>query len=329
MTRGRAWLGAMVGFVLLTACTSSDGTTENGTTENLGRTPAGMPAGPLPPHVEGLARGCPDPDVRPQFPPGGRLPQGATQVRVCNLAGDLTTFKEDRVELDFLVPVDALTTSVDTVVDLVNAAVPAADDGRSYCGGIGVPSQVLWFSYAETDLAVTYNDGTCDDLDLGAVQVVGGDAVAAAFSELLWQQRAGQRPPPQLDRRARCAPNITEDSPLIMAEHLDLADAVVCEYAAGVRQARLTPAALDAVRADFTTTEGYQEHAGCPTRMMRGITSWGDRFTWWGTCWDFPISNTYPAGLHWQPAPTVAELLASIPRGPSREQVTTHPGRRR
>jgi hypothetical protein len=315
MTRGRAWLGAMVGLALLTACTGEP-------------TPVAIPTGPLPPHVEGLARGCPGPDVRPQFPPGGRLPQGATRVRVCNLAGDLMTFGRDRVELDFLVPVDALTRDIDAVVDLVNAAVPAAHDERTFCAGIGVPTQVLWFSYAETDLAVTYNDGECEDLDLGAVRVEGGDAVAAALSDLLWQQRAGRRPP-QIDRRARCAPNLTEDSPLIMAEGLDLADAVLCEYAAGVRQARLTPAALDAVRADFTTTEGYREHAGCPTRMMRGVTSWGDRFTWWGTCWDFALSNSYPAGLHWQPAPAVEDLLAAIPRGPSREQVTTHPGRPR
>ena len=131
---------------------------------------------------------------------------------MCNFTGDLTTFKRDRVEEDFLVPVDALTTNVDTVVDLINTAAPQkAADSRTYCAGVGTPTQVLWFSYPDTDLAVTYNDGTCEDLDLGEIQVEGGDAVAAAFSDLLWQQRDRQRPPTSV-RRARCAPNLTEDT---------------------------------------------------------------------------------------------------------------------
>lgn len=288
-----------------------------------------MPTGSLPPRVEALTNGCPGPEVRPQFPPDGRLPNGATQVRVCNFTGDLMTFKRDRVEEDFLVPIDALTTNVDAVVDLINAAAPQkAADSRTYCAGVGAPTQVLWFSYPDTDLAVTYNDGTCKNLDLGEIEVEGGDAVAAAFSDLLWEQRDRQRPPEQI-RRARCAPNLTKDTPLVLADRLNLVDAVICEYTSGVRQARLTPTALDAVNADYATTYGFEEQGGCPQRMMRGITAWGDQFTWWATCWDFLISNTYPTGLHWKPAPEVQDLLDSLPRGPSRRQVTTHPGQSR
>jgi len=87
--------------------------------------------------------------VQPQFPVGGRLPAGATQVRICNLTGDLVTFKQDRVEEDFRVPLDALTTNVGQVVDSINAAAtkaPEADEGRTICAGQGAPTQVLWFS---------------------------------------------------------------------------------------------------------------------------------------------------------------------------------------
>lgn len=317
MTAARVSAGVLIGLVLLSACTAGGGDRDS------------TASAPLPPRVGSLPTACPGPEVRPQFPPGGVLPEGATQVRICNLAGDLMTFKRDRVELDHLVPLDALTMEADRLVDMVNDAAgraPSDDEMRTFCGGQGAPTQVLWFSYPDTDLAVTYNDGACDDLGLGGEVVDGGDAVAAAFSELLWAQRADRRPPP-VTRRARCAPNLTEDSPLQFTDRLDLVDAVICEHDQVVRQARLTPAALDAVNADFAMSGGSTEPDECgDLRMMRGVTAWGDQFSWWGTCWEFVIGNGEGPRRRWQPTPAVVEILDALPLGPPRKQVTTHPG---
>lgn len=286
-----------------------------------------MPTGSLPPRVASLATRCPDPEVQPQFPPDGRLPTGATQVRICNFIGDRMMGMKAHPELDFRVPFDALTTNVDHVVNMVNAAAakpPEDPEGRTFCGGVGAPTQVFWFSYPETDFAVTYNDGECEDLHVGETAVEGGEEVADTLSDLLWDQRAKSRPP-TVRLRARCSPNVVEDTPLVLSDRLDLVDAVLCEYPGGVRQARLTPAALDAVNADFDTVEGYQE-GGCPPRMLRGVTAWGDRFTWRASCWDFPIQNTFGANLYWQASPEVQSILEGLPLGPTRKQDISQPG---
>lgn len=286
-----------------------------------------MPTGSLPPRVASLATRCPDPEVQPQFPPDGRLPTGATQVRICNFTGDRMMGMKGHPELDFRVPLDALTTNVDRVVDMINGAAaktPEDPEGRTFCGGVGAPTQVLWFSYPETDFAVTYNLGECEDLQVGEAVVEGGKAVAVTLSDLLWDQREGMRPP-TVRLRARCSPNVVDDTPLVLTGRLDLMDAVLCEYPGGVRQARLTREALAAINADFYTAEGYQE-ASCRPRMLRGVTAWGDRFTWWGSCWDFPIQNTFGTDLHWQASPEVQAILEGLPFGPTRKQDTSQPG---
>lgn len=286
-----------------------------------------MPSGSLPPRIASLATRCPGPEVVPQFPAGDRLPTGATQVRICNFTGDVMKGMKGHPELDFRVPVDALTTDVDRVVDMINAAAattPEDSEGRTFCGGVGAPTQVLWFSYPETDFAVTYNLGGCDGMRVGDTAVEGADEVAATLSGLLWEQRDGMRPP-TVGLRARCSPNVVEDTPLVLTDRLDLVDAVLCEYPGGVRQARLTREALAAVNADFSAVGGYQE-TSCRPRMLRGVTAWGDRFTWWGSCWDFPIQNTFGTGLHWQASPEVQAILEGLQFGPTREQDTSQPG---
>ncbi|MCY7287663.1 MAG: hypothetical protein LH624_05295 [Cryobacterium sp.] len=319
-------VGVMTCLVVAVACSADDSPRVDSLPSEVVSDVA-MPNGPLPLRIVSLATRCPSPEVGPQFPPGGRLPTGATQVRICNYTGDRMMGMKGHPELDFRVPVDALTTNVDRVVNMVNTAAakpPDDPEGRTFCGGVGAPTQVLWFSYPETDFAVTYNLGTCEDLQVGATAVEGGKSVAATLSDLLWDQRNGLRPP-EVRLRARCSPNVVEETPLVLADQLDLVDAVLCDYPGGVRQARLTPAALDAINADYTAVEGYQEQ-GCPPLMLRGITAWGDRFTWWGSCWDFPIQNTFGADLHWQASPEVRAILEDLRFGPTRKQDTSHPG---
>ncbi len=115
-------------------------------------------------------------------------------------------------ELDFAVPVDALTAGVDQVVNLINFAAEAAEkeskpEGGTFCAGVGAPTQVFWFTYPETDFAVTYNAGACDDLELGETEFAGGKGVTARLSDLLWEQRSDSRPH-EVRVRANCSPNV-------------------------------------------------------------------------------------------------------------------------
>lgn len=284
-----------------------------------------MPAGDLPPRVPVLATGCPGPEVAPHFPPGGRLPSGAIRLRVCNAAGDEWVVRGRRHEQDYRVPLDALTTQVDSVVRLVNAGTPAPEEG--ICAGVGGPGQVLWFSYPDTDLAVTVHDGGCADLDRGDARVHGGDVVVAELSRLLWAQRDA-RPPPRVSLEAACSPALTRDTPLVLTDRLDVVDAVVCEFTDEVRQARLGADELAAMNAEFRAQEDRRDPPGCETRLLRGVTAWGDRFSWLGSCWDFAIPGAYPRGLHWEPTPQLRAALDAVPLGPPRRQDLRVPGRR-
>ncbi len=219
------------------------------------------------------------------------------------------------MEQDFGAPRDALTTNVDRVVDLVNAGTEA--QGELICAGVGGPTQVLWFSYPETDLAVTFHDGACEDLDRGGTAVTGGDAVAAELSRLLWEQRT-TRAPPTLNVRADCSSGQNRDTPLILDERVDAVDAVICEYTADVHQARLGPDELAALNAEFHAEEHSSPGPACETRMLRGVTVWGDRFSWFGSCWDFEIPGAYPRDLRWQPGPQLRAALDSLPLDPPR-----------
>ena len=331
MRTSRALAGAVALLVVTAACSSEREDAQDrlpAVTAPPSEVP--MPDDPLPPRIASLAVRCPDADVEPQFPPGGQMPTGATQVRLCNHTGDRLMGEVGHPELDYRVPADALTSNVDRVVRAVNAApVPPPEDpeeGRTFCAGVGAPTQVLWFSYPETDLAVTYNAGACLGLTVGLPPDREGHEVAETFGDELWAQRAGRRPPDS-HPRASCWPTVVEETPLALSDRLDLVDAVVCDYPRGgrVRQARLPAEALEAVNADFSPAEG-DAPARCPPRMLRGVTAWGDVFTWWGGCWDFPLQTMHVAGRHWQASPTVRALLRGLRFGRARKQDTTNPG---
>ncbi|WP_426244502.1 hypothetical protein [Nocardioides sp. LHG3406-4] len=181
---------------------------------------------------------------------------------------------------------------------------------------------------------MTVNPGGCGDLDRGDATYRGGDDVVAAFSHALWKQRSIQTPP-AVNLRARCAPNRTLDTPLVLEHDINFIDAVLCEYTATVRQARLGADEVAAFNAEFEASEDYEQQPGCPSRMLRGITAWGDRFSWYDNCWNFYVPSPYPPQLHWERARICATRSApctSVRPGPgldspSRPRTGTEVGR--
>lgn len=294
-----------------------------------GDAPDGEP--PTYPRIIGLDSGCPSPEQEPNLP-NGLLPAGATQVRLCNVEGDRYFIGRNRkVEEDFDVPLDALTTGMDELLSAVNDQKVAEDDWG--CGGVGSPTMVLWFSYPDADYAVTYNPGGCGTLDRGDGVILGANEVHHVFSDLLWQQRSSSAPP-DLKERPQCQPTGQNPTPMLLSEHLVIDKAVWCAWTntpdARLRPARLTPRQVARLNEAFTTVESDSvgRCRGRPQLFggLNVVTAWGDQAHFPAACQNLHVPVPFGEPERVWPLPDDARtLLWTLPLGRSIKNVPYDP----
>ena len=176
-----------------------------------------------------LCRRCWPRDAhRPWTPEQGRLPDGATSVRLCP-GRPIIAYDGTVVGSGIQPPGDVLSTRIAELVDAVNDLdAPPRDTA---CPADGGPRLNYWFTYPDGDArAVTFELFGCDSLYVGSdgVRADGAD-VARLFAEALLEQREGvTAPDPELGSNPMCQGVMTEGGSALPTIPADLSTVTVC-----------------------------------------------------------------------------------------------------
>jgi hypothetical protein len=271
---------------------------------------------------------CPSWDAEPDYP-DGPVPTGAVSLRVC--PGEKTLSGPRTWKPAIAPPLDALTTGVGDVIDLLNGLpdFEGLPEG-TFCTQEGRPRIHYVFGYLDgSTRSVTYGYGECHLLELGRPgELVNDDAIAKAdaapfmdaVSAALVEQRQGTRPP-QEDREApRCVPNARPFTTLPIQE-LELDVAALCELdRRGWRRAIVPPALVTRLADEYSVAEEPADQ--CPSAYVGkvvGWSTWGDpvEMHLWDRCavlgspW-----STYPGNPSWTPSSDLVDEFLALELGP-------------
>ena len=248
-----------------------------------GRSAADSPPAPVP---AGLEEGCPEPTTELRFP-GGDLPPGATQVRLCP-DPLLTDYNGESIGVAIQAPADLLTTGVAQLVTLVNGQ-PGVERSTP-CNADAGPELVYWFGYPGGDWrAVQLGSNGCNHLTVGEdLRREGGVELATAFTEALVSQREDE-PAPGPGGAVSCPawPGVNPHSALVLPD-VDLSVATWCvsPRSPRVREAVAPPDLVSKLTAELWP--------GLPTRTHpcgEAALSWIEALTPWGDSVGFSIDS--------------------------------------